>query len=894
MKSSGRIRISRRQRQRISYKQLFIATSSIAGAAITGLLIYFQFGQSEQAMAAFQNDYRTVSSGSWQTAHIWEKYDGSQWGPTNTPPNATSNSIEIRSGHTVVISTKVEADQIIVDEGAKLEVLNGTLNVQNGNGTDLRVNGELEVSGNLNTAENSQSEISKSLILKESGEIDLKGQIEITGTFVNEGGQFPIDAKQLTIGATGTYVHHFDGGSLPVANWEPKSTCEISGVTTTLPDHINQNFGSVKWNCQSQAKPIDLNGQITSIQNSFILESTGSQSICFNRLSSSTTTTLGEDLIVKGGILTTNPISSHIVIVNGSFSMYSGTFNFNSSTSKSNTVMSIKNDMTITGGSLNLNESKTESVTKGIVNVGGNFSVTGTGLITEHSLVAGAEVNFNGKQRIQFAVTNENTKNKIDFNVCQGATLRLDNYTLSGTGSFRLNDGAAILAGSPDGISQSEMKGNIQVQGARYFSPEADYTFNSNTPQITGSGLPTKVHNLTLNNEKNCTLSNSVSVSGTLNLLSGNWITNNNSITLGTGERNTGSIRQVEGHVIGQLNRWVNPAFKGEIGFPVGSDKFDNTASINFTKAPTHAGIISCSFSIGNVNTLGMPMSDSKDVLQNVGYAYWSFLSSQSYEGGEFDLKLQSNGFPGIQDFSKLHVVNRPSSYSAWTASGKHAPATGSNESAQVIRTGLTGFGMFGIASDNSNSLPAELIYFQTMVKNKQVVLTWAMATEHNNDYFTIERSENGTEFKSIGTVKGAGTSIEMQKYTFEDRQPSQGVSFYRLRQTTFDGKSIVSTSEKVHVQSENTTLTSVNIQRLGPNPFHSLFTAEYYSDKNGDVAVELIDSNGKAVFKKYQYAVQGHNTFTFDEGSNLSAGEYMVRISNTKGVSKMKIVKKD
>ena len=893
-RQSRRPKLVRRQTQRITYKQLFITASSMVGAVVTGLLLYFQFGQSGQAVAALQNDYRTVSSGSWQTAHIWEKYDGSNWVGTNVAPDASANNIEIRPGHTVVISTDVKADQLTIDEGAKIEISKGDLTILNGQGTDLRIEGEMDVDGQLTISDQSITEISRSISLKEDGEIIPQGQIIVKGKFINEGGKFPIEENHLTVASSGLYEHKFDGGSLPVAKWENKSTCLISGVTSTLPDHMNQEFGDFEWNCPSQSAPIDFNGQISKLKNSLIITHTGSREICLNRFSKNTSTEIGENILMKGGVMTFNPVSSHDVTVHGSVNVYDGILNFNSANAKANSHVNIGHDLSVTGGKLSMNESEIPGTEKGSIQLEGNLSVTGTGMITESSVSGRGHITFNGRNHIQFASVNDNIKNKIDFTVNNGASLRLDNYNLCGKGDFTLNDGAAILCGSASGISLHDMRGNIQVEGQRYFSPNADYTFNSNVEQETGDGLPSQVRNLTLNNEKNCRLSSSVNISGVMNLLSGNWITGSNSITLGTGERNTGSIRKVSGHVIGQLNRWVNTAFKGEIIFPVGTEKFDNTASITYTKEPSHAGLIACQFEVGNVSKLGLPISDSKDVLQNIGYARWKFNAGQSYAGGQFDLKLQAEGFPGIQDFSKLHVVKRSSAYAPWISEGTHQAAAGTNEHTLASRSELSTFGEFGIASDNSNSLPAELIYFQANVKNKQVQLSWAMASEINNDYFTVERSENGTDYKGITTVKGAGTTTEPQKYTITDPQPSPGVTYYRLRQTTFDGKSIVCAPEKVHVSGENGNLSSVNIQRLGPNPFSSLFTAEYYSESNGDVSVELLNSEGRSIFKKYQYALQGHNTFTFEEGSKLDAGEYTVRISNSRGVSKMKLVKKD
>ena len=65
--------------------------------------------------------------------------------------------------------------------------------------------------------------------------------------------------------------------------------------------------------------------------------------------------------------------------------------------------------------------------------------------------------------------------------------------------------------------------------------------------------------------------------------------------------------------------------------------------------------------------------------------------------------------------------------------------------------------------------------------------LAWTTASEFNNAFFSIERSDNGVNFKSIGETKGAGTSSTPQYYAFFDKNPLPSVNYYRLKQTDFD-----------------------------------------------------------------------------------------------------------
>ncbi len=72
---------------------------------------------------------------------------------------------------------------------------------------------------------------------------------------------------------------------------------------------------------------------------------------------------------------------------------------------------------------------------------------------------------------------------------------------------------------------------------------------------------------------------------------------------------------------------------------------------------------------------------------------------------------------------------------------------------------------------------------------DNSVLLEWSTASEENNDYFTVERSFNGVSWVAIGKVNGAGTTTVENFYSFEDKEPVEGISYYRLKQTDFNGE---------------------------------------------------------------------------------------------------------
>ncbi|GAA3925366.1 T9SS type A sorting domain-containing protein [Hymenobacter algoricola] len=84
--------------------------------------------------------------------------------------------------------------------------------------------------------------------------------------------------------------------------------------------------------------------------------------------------------------------------------------------------------------------------------------------------------------------------------------------------------------------------------------------------------------------------------------------------------------------------------------------------------------------------------------------------------------------------------------------------------------------------------LPVELTTFEAMRQRGAVLLNWATASEKNNDHFDVQRSSDGHEFKTIGTVRGQGNATKVSAYTFTDQEALAGLRYYRLRQVDTDG----------------------------------------------------------------------------------------------------------
>ncbi|NQX98097.1 MAG: hypothetical protein HRT73_09495, partial [Flavobacteriales bacterium] len=96
----------------------------------------------------------------------------------------------------------------------------------------------------------------------------------------------------------------------------------------------------------------------------------------------------------------------------------------------------------------------------------------------------------------------------------------------------------------------------------------------------------------------------------------------------------------------------------------------------------------------------------------------------------------------------------------------------------------------FTIASlTAANPLPITLLSFEATANEDKVDLKWSTSTEINNGFFTIERSADAKNWEEIVTTNGAGNSNQTIEYFETDYEPLEGVSYYRLKQTDFNGQ---------------------------------------------------------------------------------------------------------
>jgi len=170
--------------------------------------------------------------------------------------------------------------------------------------------------------------------------------------------------------------------------------------------------------------------------------------------------------------------------------------------------------------------------------------------------------------------------------------------------------------------------------------------------------------------------------------------------------------------------------------------------------------------------------------------------------------------------------------------------------------------------------LPVELMQFNASCNDGTPLLTWYTASETNNNYFVIERSEDGSVFDSIARVNGSGNTNEIIMYQFLDYTSNGSEIYYRLRQIDFDGNNtelgIVSTKCD---QKNILEITAVKDQT------ESSVTLDFVTSYAGRHIVSLHDVNGKLIEQKAMMCEPGFNQADFC--NRPEPGIYFFRISN-------------
>ena len=228
--------------------------------------------------------------------------------------------------------------------------------------------------------------------------------------------------------------------------------------------------------------------------------------------------------------------------------------------------------------------------------------------------------------------------------------------------------------------------------------------------------------------------------------------------------------------------------------------------------------------------------------------------------GGTYGLNFYTANFnKSTWTNNKVAVFKRSEGSSdncVWGVAGTLSSdnATGRLKSDDYLSfTGASSFSEFGPGGESGGSLPVTLSNFEAIIGNGVVELEWTTQSEMDNDYFSVERTSDATNYEDVVSVEGAGNSIVRIDYSATDEEPLEGTSYYRLKQVDYDGTTsysdLVSVYNSQSKLSEFTTFYDGNVVNI-----------KYYLDIADIYSIRLYDVSGKLVYNGLLNGYVGNN----------------------------------
>ncbi len=323
-----------------------------------------------------------------------------------------------------------------------------------------------------------------------------------------------------------------------------------------------------------------------------------------------------------------------------------------------------------------------------------------------------------------------------------------------------------------DNSSSLNVAGNW-INNGTFTSGNNLVTFvNTSDVSISGSS-PTTFYDLTMNSDGHkLTLSGGdATITHQLTLTSGNIETGSNNLIFSGNA--TSPVESTGSRIIGNSfmqGRTVSTSALNFLGLNITAGEDIGTVSITRVTGPAGVSTYGSNSSIEcywNITASSQPSTTGR----NISFSWLSdwdganvFASSAAEvwksEGGGPWANIGTSAMATSQSTSWLSPTVNTKSFSKWTVSTKAQP------------------------------LPVGLLSFSARCLDDKVNLNWSTASETNNDYFTVERSKDYYTFEKVLEYAGAGNSNHTITYDTADDSPYPGYSYYRLKQTDYNGAS--------------------------------------------------------------------------------------------------------
>ena len=242
-----------------------------------------------------------------------------------------------------------------------------------------------------------------------------------------------------------------------------------------------------------------------------------------------------------------------------------------------------------------------------------------------------------------------------------------------------------------------------------------------------------------------------------------------------------------------------------------------------------------------------------------------------SVDIGNVDIRFNLTGAVTASDLRLLIDANNNGQFSDETPIGG-ATSVGGNmyQFSAVPGTSLTDNSRFtlGTVNTTTTSLPLQLLSFHAVASGNSVLLSWVTGEEQNSAYFDVERSVNGTSWKSLGEVKAAGQSTETRNYVFTDASMPATIAYYRLKEVDLDSRMVYSGVQVVDTH-------QAGQLEVWPNPAQGVVYVKMAAA--GEMLVGLYNMAGQNVLGSRMVGGVGDGFFAIELGT-VPKGTYLLK----------------
>ena len=740
--------------------------------------------------------------------------------------------------------------------------------------------------------------VTREVIINGGGSYQVNsGTVEIQGdlTLINTG-------TSLFNGGTGTFL--FDGSGTQSINSSAPST----GYVCALPRvQINKTSGSL-----NLSGIINFSGSCWNTIAGASLVNAGTSTV--NLLK--TTSLLGQNLSLYNLVISGNSsittigaavtwTSTHLLTFNGGANYYQ----------INNGTLNAKGDILISNTNTSANVGGTATL---LIDGAANQTLTGSGVAGGGRLPKVVIDKSGGKLTLSGVISVDNNWTYVDGTVdaktnastvdfyktavldAQGTSLNMSfyNLTLSGLitlggnldvdGNFTIRTGVNNrLDVSAAGNYQINVAGNWinnnSVTSTSFNQQSGKIIFDGSSAQSLTLSLATDTesfYNLEISNSNGGLLLNApIVVSNNLNFVSGIINSSASKAVLLTNTASTSGANATS-FISGPIYKSGNTPFT----FPIGKNGLFAPVAISATALSSNQ----FKAEYFQANPGAITNENSKDLtLDHISTCeYWVIDRTAGSADVAVTLSWDSRSC-GVTNASDLRVANWDGT--TWKDLG-NVGITGTASSGTILSSAsLLPSQPITLASNTSgNPLPIQLIRFVATPMAQGIELNWSTATENNNAYFTLQRSKEAQGWEMIGALDGAGNSNLQQDYIFIDKNPIEGLAYYRLKQTDYNGNCTYSEVISVKSNSLEAALT------IYPNPMQSGdklgFSVLGFED--GKV-LHLLVCNALGI-ELFEQGINFENNESKNEiewSQRLMPGTYMLVFKTTKGVYTRKLI---